>query len=128
MNLIKKSKNIEVVYDTNVLEISGGEKLEKIMLNKGYNGEKELKIDGLFIEIGSDPDIDYTGGMEIETDSDGYVKISSKGETSVAGIWAAGDITDGSDKFRQVITAAAEGAIAARGVFNWLKKEKIQNG
>ena len=128
VNLIKKSKNIEVVYDTNVLEISGGEKLEKIMLNKGYNGEKELKIDGLFIEIGSDPDIDYTGGMEIETDSDGYVKISSKGETSVAGIWAAGDITDGSDKFRQVITAAAEGAIAARGVFNWLKKEKIQNG
>lgn len=122
VNLIKKSKNIEIIYNTNILKVSGGEKLEKVALDKDYNGEKELKIDGLFIEIGSDPDIDYTGGMEIKTDSDGYVKISSGGETSVPGIWAAGDITNGSDKFRQVITAAAEGAIAVRSIFSWLKK------
>ena len=51
-----------------------------------------------------------------------YLKINPDSSTSVVGVWAAGDITNGSDKFRQVITAAAEGAIAARSIFNYLKK------
>ena len=61
-------------------------------------------------------------GIELETDADGYIKIKSDSSASVAGVWAAGDITDGSDKFRQVVTACAEGAIAARSISNYLKK------
>ncbi|OGI34617.1 MAG: hypothetical protein A2259_00565 [Candidatus Moranbacteria bacterium RIFOXYA2_FULL_43_15] len=120
--IVKKTPNVEVVYETNVLEILGGEKLEKVKLDKEYKNEKELKIDGLFIEAGSDPDVSYAKDLGIELDEGGYVKITKSGATSVPGIWAAGDITDGSDKFRQVLTAASEGAIAARGIFNFLKK------
>ncbi|KKQ40065.1 MAG: Thioredoxin reductase [Candidatus Moranbacteria bacterium GW2011_GWC2_37_73] len=61
--------------------------------------------------------------MEIELDEQGYVKIDTSGRTSKKGIWAAGDITTGSDKFKQIITAAAEGAVAAHSVQEFLKKQ-----
>ncbi|MDQ1283835.1 MAG: Pyr redox 2 protein [Patescibacteria group bacterium] len=123
LKLIENNEKIELIYETNVAKISGGDKLEKIELDKDYNGGKELKIDGLFIEAGSDPDISYAKDLEIKLDEGGYVKIAKDGATSMPGVWAAGDITDGSDKFRQVLTAAAEGAITARSIFNWLKKQ-----
>ena len=81
-----------------------------------------MNVDGLFIEIGSEPKIDFAEKLKIETNDDGYIKIQSDGKTSVSGLWAAGDITTGSDKFKQVLTAASEGAIAARSIANFLKK------
>ena len=123
VDLIKKNEKIEVIYNTNITEILGEEKLQKVKLDKENNGKDELEIEGLFIEAGSDPDIGYADDLGVETDEGGYVKIKSDCSTSAPGVWSAGDITDGSDKFRQVITAAAEGAIAVRSVFNWLKKK-----
>jgi len=122
VNLIKNNKKIEVLYETNVVEILGEQKLEKIKLDKAHNNSNELNLDGLFIEAGSDPAVEYFSELEIELDENGYIKIQKTGATNVLGIFAAGDITNGSDKFRQVITAASEGAIAARAVYNFLKK------
>jgi thioredoxin reductase (NADPH) len=122
MEQVKNNPKIEVIYDTNIVEFVGDEKIRKIKLDKKYNNSDEIAVDGVFVEIGSDPDISYAKELEIETDEGGYVKTKADCSTSVTGVWAAGDITDGSDKFRQVITAAAEGAIATRSVFNWLKK------
>lgn len=123
---IKKTENIEVIYNTNVVEIFGEEKLEKVELDKEFKGECELELDGLFIEAGSEPNIDYAKGLELETDEKGYIKIKKDCTTSVLGAWAAGDITDGSDGFQQVITAAAEGAIAVRSIFRYLKDENCE--
>ena len=81
-----------------------------------------MPIGGLFIEAGSDPSVDLPENLGVELDEQGYIKINTDSSTNVAGVWAAGDITNGSDKFRQVITAAAEGAIAARSISNYLKK------
>lgn len=119
---VKNNPKIEVIYDTNTLEFLGGEKVEKIKLDKKYKNSDEIEIDGVFIEAGSDPDIGYAKDLNITMDEKGYVKIKSDGATSAPGVWSAGDITDGSDKFRQVITAAAEGAIAVRSIYGWLKK------
>jgi len=119
---VKNNPKIEIIYDTYVSEFLGDEKVSKIKLDKQYKNSRELEIDGVFVEIGADPDIDYAKNLKIKMDEDGYVKINKDGSTSIEGIWAAGDITDGSDKFRQVITAAAEGAIAVRSIFNWFKK------
>ena len=120
--LIEKNPKIEVIYNTNVIEITGEAKLSQLKLDKAWQEKDDLPVDGLFIEAGSDPNIDFAKKLEVAVDDGGYVKIKSDCATSVAGVWAAGDITDGSDKFRQVITAAAEGAIAARSIFNYLKK------
>jgi thioredoxin reductase (NADPH) len=121
MEQVKSNPKIQVIYDTNIVEFLGDEKIRRIKLDKKYNNSDKIEIDGAFVEIGSDPDISYAKDLGIETDEGGYVKIKSDCSTSVLGAWAAGDITDGSDKFRQVITAAAEGAIAVRNVFNYLK-------
>lgn len=119
---IAENNKIEVVYNTNLTEVIGQEKLEKIRIDKKYNSSDEIKVDGVFIEIGSDPNVDFAKDLNLDVDEKSYIKIKSSCETSVTGVWAAGDITDGSDKFRQVITAASEGAIAARSIFNYLKK------
>ncbi len=119
---IKENNKVEIIYNTSVLEIIGQEKLEKIKLDNLYNNFSEINLDGLFIEIGSSPDISYLKDLNIEKDEDGYIKIQKNGMTNIPGIFAAGDITNGSDKFCQVITAAAEGAIATRGIYNYLKK------
>jgi thioredoxin reductase (NADPH) len=122
VNLIEKNPKIEVVYETNVTEIIGMDRLEKVRLDREYENSQELFLDGLFIEAGSVAGLTCAANLGIDLNESGYIKIKSNGATSVSGVFAAGDITDGSDRFCQVITAASEGAIAARAVFNYLKK------
>ena len=122
VGLIEQNPKIEVIYNTNVIEITGEAKVEKIKLDKMPQDKEYLAVDGLFIEAGSDPNIDFAKNLDVAVDAGGYVKIQADCATSLSGVWAAGDITDGSDKFRQVITAAAEGAIAARSIYNYLKR------
>ncbi len=76
----------------------------------------------MFIEIGSDPNVDLARDLGVATDDGGFITVGADMSTNIPGIYAAGDITDGSDKFRQVITAAAEGAIAARTLHAALAK------
>jgi len=122
IDLIEKNEKIEVVYNTNVIKVAGENKLQTLTLDKKHQSKTELNVDGLFIEIGSDPKIDFAKNLGIAVDSDGYIEISTDGKTTVPGIWAAGDITTGSDKFKQVLTAASEGAIATRSISDFLKK------
>jgi thioredoxin reductase (NADPH) len=118
---IKDNPKIEIIYKTNVLEIKGQDRVESIILDQAYKNQKEIKVQGVIIEIGSKPISGWLKEVGVETDEKGYIKITSDGSTSLKGVFAAGDITNGSNNFRQVITAAAEGAIAALGVYNYLK-------
>lgn len=120
---IEENPKIKVLCGYNLKEIVGEQKLQKVILDNEYESKGEIELDGLFIEVGSDPSVDFAKDLGVEEDESGYIKIRSDCSTSIEGVWAAGDITDGSDKFRQVITAAAEGAIAARSIFNYLKRK-----
>jgi thioredoxin reductase (NADPH) len=122
VKMAKENKKIKILYNTNVVEVFGEKKVEGVKLDKDFEEKRELKIDGLFIECGSNPSVDFADNLGIEKDETGFVKIQKGCETSVPGVWAAGDITDGSNKFFQVITAAAEGAIATKSIHNYLKK------
>lgn len=117
------NSKIKIIYQNSLSQIKGQDKLEEIVLNQEINGQKELKVQGLIIEIGSEPISSWLKDVGVETDERGYVKIKKDGVTSCPGVFAAGDITDGSNNFRQVVTASAEGAIAALGVYNYLKKK-----
>jgi len=116
---IEKFKNIEVIYNANVIEIKGDNKLEKIVLDSN----EELEIDSLFIEAGGAPNIELIKNLKIRTNEFGYIEVDKNQATNIAGIFAAGDITTGSNNFRQIITACSEGAIAALGVLNYLNKK-----
>lgn len=122
-NALNKAKNVEILVETNILEIIGKEKVEGLQIKKQGGSEQEIGVSGIFIEVGSDPKTKLAQEIGVAIDEDGYIKIKKNGKTSVAGVWAAGDATNGSNKFRQIITAASEGAIAARSVFKYLKKK-----
>ncbi|MEM4330545.1 MAG: thioredoxin-disulfide reductase [Candidatus Pacearchaeota archaeon] len=120
---LKEKENIEIVYNSIPLEIIGDKKVKKIKISV-ENVEKEIDVDGIFIEIGSVPSSKLVENLKIEMDCDGFIKTNKKMETNLEGVFAAGDITDG--PFKQVITAASEGAIAAFSVHEYLTKKNFK--
>lgn len=122
-NLHKKD-NVEIIYNTNVIELIGENKLEKIKLDNKYNDSDSLETDGIFIEIGSSPTNQLAKDLNIELDDAGYIKVKQNQRTNIDGIWAAGDVTNGSNGFRQIITACSEGAIAAGDIEGYISKLK----
>jgi len=116
---LMQKKNIEVIYNAQLSEARGHKKLESIVLDNG----KELKVDGLFIGAGNVPNVSLIQTLGIKTNEWGYVEVDKAQATNIDGVFAAGDITTGSNGFRQIITACSEGAIAALGAFNYLNKK-----
>ncbi|HHI04150.1 MAG TPA: FAD-binding protein [Candidatus Woesearchaeota archaeon] len=118
---LEKNKKITIINNTNVIAVNGDKMMNSVTLDKEFNENKELALDGLFIEIGSVPSTVLTKKLSINLDEEGYVIVDSAQKTNIEGIYAAGDITTNSNKFRQIITAASEGAIAAHSVYEFLK-------
>lgn len=115
---MKKAENkIEVLFKTEVQEIVGDQMVEKLILTKEYNGSRELKVAGLFIEIGAEPRVELAKKLELELDDFGYIKVDNMMKTSLDGVFAAGDIVNLFGKFKQDVTAAAMGAVAATSAF-----------
>lgn len=119
---VLEKQNVEVIYTTVVPGLEGEERLTGAKLSKEYNGSDILNIDGLFIEVGSEPNKDLPGKMGISCDEKGYLVVDQAQRTNVEGIWAAGDCTTNSNGFRQVVTAVSEGAIAANDIYKYLQK------
>ena len=113
---IEKSENIEVVYNANVEKLLGEDSLEAVSLD---NGQK-LDLQGLFIEIGSVPKTDLAKDLGVNL-KDGYIQVDERQKTNLDSVWAAGDITTNSNHFKQAITAASEGAVAANDVHKEIK-------
>ena len=107
-NRLLSLDNVEVIWDTVVDEIEGEDKVESLMLRNKKTGEKsDLKVDGVFIAVGIEPDSEQYSG-QVEMDQHGYIVAGEDGKTSVDGVYAAGDVR--TKALRQVITAAADGA------------------
>ena len=72
--------------------------------------------------MGSVPFVDLAKGLGVEIDKSGCIIMEASGSTNVEGVYAAGDITNGSNGLRQIVTAVSEGAIAATSIYKYLKK------
>lgn len=119
---VKKKENIEVLYETLVTGLNGEEKLESVVLSKEVNGSNILELDGLFIEIGSEPNASLSMNLGLDLDEKHYIVVDERQATSVPGIWAAGDCTTNSNKFQQVVSAVGEGGVAANSIYCYLKE------
>jgi thioredoxin reductase (NADPH) len=119
LTILEDDPKVEFNYNANVAELKGEEKLEGVKLDNG----NELKLDGLFIEIGSEPSTDLFAPLGVEVDKRGYVKVDDGMKTNIPRIYAAGDLTTGSAGFKQLVVGAAEGAIAATSAYHYAKKE-----
>ena len=116
-----KNKKIKIIYNTNVTEILGGKVVNEIKLDKEFNGSNSLRVDGIFTEIGHIPLTELANKLGVTLNKNGEVKTDKSMQTSVSGFFAAGDITDG--PFKQAITGAAEGCIAAFSAYEYINKE-----
>lgn len=116
---------IEMVYEAVPEKLEGDEVLEKVILDNG----KEMDLDGLFIEIGSVPNkiLMEVGDEEIERE-EGYIKVDDDQSTNVPGVFAAGDVTTGSNKLKQIVTSAGEGAVAALSAYEYVKELDEEEG
>ncbi len=118
---IKKSPKVKILTNTETLEIKGKKIVEKIKIKEKTGVQKELKTDGVFIEIGSIP-ASYSIKTLVKLNKKGEIEINSENQTNIPGIFAAGDVTNIPQK--QIIVAAGEGAKAALSVYEYLKKHK----
>ena len=119
---VQKNSKIEIIYETNVMEILGdGNKVKALKLDRPYQGSSQLKVDGLFIEIGGKPGTELVKSLGMELDEKGYLKVKPDMSTSMAGVFAAGDVANASGEFQQIVTATSEGALAAKSVYQYLK-------
>ncbi len=120
---IEKSGKIEKIKMSGVKEIKGDAKVSGIVLD--IDGvEKELSVQGVFIEVGTTPGVAIAQGLNVALDEQSYIIVDQTQATNVENVFAAGDVTTGSNKFRQIITAVAEGAVAAGSVYKKLKINK----
>lgn len=121
---IEQNKKIEIITNTNILEVKGTKKIESVMLDKSYKGSKELKLDGLFVAIGHIVLSDLAKPLGVKLNDHGEIIIDHKtSETNVSGIYAAGDVAD--KPFKQAITGVAEGCTAAYSAYEYITKQRI---
>jgi len=124
VNQVISNPQIEVIYEREVIALEGKNELQAIVLNQPYQGKEKIPLQGVFVEIGAVPRQELVAQLGLETDTQGYIKVKPDQSTSREHIWAAGDITNGSNGLRQIITACSEGAIAAYSVFNSIQKNQ----
>ena len=110
---------ISVHWNQDLVDVAGGNWLETIQLRHTSSGQEQtLAVKGLFYAIGHTPNTGLVAG-QIELDSQGYLQVrSGRPETSVDGVFAAGDVAD--TEWRQGITAAGSGCQAALAAERWL--------
>ncbi len=114
---INDSEKISIINKVNVKEIKGKDTVTSVLLDN----KEELKLDGIYIEIGYLPDTSLIKDMEVELE-EGFIKVNNKQETNICGLFAAGDITTASNKFAQITIACAEATIAAHSTNRYLQE------
>lgn len=110
---IKKNPKITVEFETEIEEVKGEQKISHVILK---NGERR-DINGLFIEIGADPETALAKSLGVELDDQGYIRVDGGQRTNISHVLAAGDNTTASEKFAQIATAVGEGAVAAKAAY-----------
>ncbi len=117
----KDHPKIQFVLNTVATEILGQEKMEAVRLKNVKTGEETIfEADGIFIFVGHTPNTQLFEG-QLKMDSHGYIEVDHLMQTSVAGVFAAGEAAD--PHFRQVITSAGMGAAAAIQATRFLEAE-----
>jgi thioredoxin reductase (NADPH) len=114
---------INVRWNTEVADVLGDEKVEGLRLrNTEDGGEQDEMMEGLFVAIGYKPNTDVFRDW-LEVDDKGYLVVTDETRTKVEGVFIAGDVHD--HRYRQAITAAADGCKAAIDAERWLEAQGI---
>ena len=116
---LKNSKNVTIMNESQVTAVLGDKFVNAIKI-KTKDSEKEIPVQGIFVEIGLIPNSGFAKGIDKNEKQE--IKVDSYNHTNIPGVVAAGDVTDVPEK--QIIIAAGEGAKATLGVFRYLSRLK----
>ncbi|MEO9365810.1 MULTISPECIES: NAD(P)/FAD-dependent oxidoreductase [Candidatus Nitrosocaldus] len=120
MGSCSNARNVELLLRANVLEIVGDNRVKGIRV-KDAQGIKDIEVDGVFIELGYIARTEWLKGL-VELNEKGEIVVNKNQETSRAGIFAAGDVTD--TQFKQLVISAGEGAKAGLAAYNYVQRLK----
>lgn len=116
---IAKNDKIEIKYQTEIEEILGSNKVEKVKLKGG----EEMEMDGIFVAVGHTSLSELAEKLGVELNEKKEIKINRRTETNLPGVYAAGDVSD--TEFKQAITGSAEAVTASFFAFDYIGKNKI---
>ncbi len=121
-----ENPKIEFLWNNVVSDIKGDSKVSTVLVKDiKRGGEKSISAGGLFVAIGHEPNTSIFEG-QLELDDKKYVVLKDLTRTSVEGVFAAGDVHD--HRYRQAVTAAGFGCMAAIDVERWLSERKRKTG
>jgi thioredoxin reductase (NADPH) len=124
---LKNKRNVEILWNTEAKEIEGANVVGKALLFDNKIGEtKELEVDGVFIQVGEDPNSQLAKKAGVNVDGEGYIIVDMRQRTNMAGVYAAGDVTD--HPVKQVGTAVGQGITAALEAYGYVRRPYYYKG
>lgn len=119
---VRNTKNIEIINNTNITKILGKAFVKRVVLDKAYKGKKELALDAVFVAIGHVVLSELAKPLGVKRNNKKEILINHKtAQTSVPGVFAAGDVTD--KAFKQMITGVADACTAAYYASEYVSKD-----
>ncbi|MDR0441227.1 MAG: alkyl hydroperoxide reductase subunit F, partial [Candidatus Accumulibacter sp.] len=119
--------NVTVLMQGHIVEVTGdGKKVNGIVYESDLTGEtRRIDLEGIFVQIGQLPNTDWLKGTEVRLSPRGEIEIDGRGQTSMKGVFAAGDCTTA--PFKQIVIAMGEGAKASLSAFEYLIRAQPGN-
>jgi thioredoxin reductase (NADPH) len=118
---IASKKNVKIFWNTEIREIKGEKLITKVVLYNNNTGEtKEIEVDAVFVQIGEAPNSQIAREAGVEVNERGYIKTDVFQRTSIAGVYAAGDVTN--NPVKQVGTAIGQGITAALEAYGYIRR------
>ena len=117
VKIVKETKNIELILDSNITDMFGEDKLSSIEVTNNNGSKRIIPISCLFEEIGREVNCSFLN--ELEKDASGFIKVNNDFETNINGVYAIGDCI--AKQVRQIATATSDGVIAALNIAKRVK-------
>lgn len=122
---VKKLENVTFILNAVVTEIYGDSKVRGVKVRRLDTAEEiNIPADGVFVNIGYEPRNELAKMLGVKLNSEGYIEVSPYMETSVPGVFAAGDVASMWSSFKQIVTSTAMGAVAAYSAYRYLMTVK----
>ena len=122
-----QERNVEFLWNTVAKEIKGDVKVRSVVVYNNKTGKtKEIEVDGVFVQVGEVPNSQIAIQAGVKVDEGGYIIVNERQRTNIAGVYAAGDVTNGPVK--QVGTAVGQAIVAATEGFGYIKRPYYYKG
>jgi thioredoxin reductase (NADPH) len=114
-------KNIEVLWSTEIKEIAGDKSVKRVVLFNRQRGEtSEIAVDGVFVQIGEDPNSQQSKEAGVAVDQDGFIIVDGLQHTNIDGVYAAGDVAN--HPVKQLGVAVGQGITASVEAYAFVRR------